>query len=82
MSLCRRNSFIHKVTLNGIYRLCHALQSLVFMGASQRREAEKFSSIYQRLGQREKKNGARREREREQRGGGLPRTCKRAVRGG
>lgn len=40
------------------------------MGASQRREAEKFSSIYQRLGQREKKNGARREREREQRGRG------------
>lgn len=60
--------------------MCHALQGPVVMGASQRRAAEKYGSIHQRLDQREK--GAGTERERELGVGGLPRTFKRAVRGG
>lgn len=50
------------------------------MGAFQRREAEKYGSIHQKPGQRGK--GAGTERERGLRVGGLPRTFKRAVRGG
>lgn len=41
--------------------MCRALQGPVVMGAFQRRKAEKYGSIFQRLGQREK--GAGRERE-------------------
>lgn len=60
--------------------MCLALQGPVVMGAFQRREAEKYGSIHQKPGRRGK--GAGTERERGLRVGGLPRTFKRAVRGG
>lgn len=60
--------------------MCHALQGPVVMGAFQRRVAKKYGSIHQRLGQSGKGTGTERERGLEV--GGLPRTFKRAVRGG
>lgn len=68
--------------------MCHALQGPVVMGAFQEREAEKYGSIHQELGQ-SRIGTAKREREKERAGwwwgaGGvsLPRTFKRAVRRG
>lgn len=57
--------------------MCHALQGPVVMGAFQRREAEKYGSIHQ-----EARPERKRCRNRELGVGGLPRTFKRAVRGG
>lgn len=65
----RRDRFIHKVTLNGIYTDCVMHYRAQWLWEHSRGERqEKYGSIYQRLGQREK--GAARERERERGGWG------------